>query len=34
MLNGVFSSTLLFDNNWFYIICIGHIDYIKIYMLN
>ena len=29
--NGVFSSCLLFDNNSFYIICVGQIDYIKIY---
>jgi len=29
--NGVFSSCLLFDNNLFYIICVGELDYIKIY---
>ena len=29
--NGVFSSCLLFDNNSFYIICVGEKDYIKIY---
>ena len=29
--NGVYSSSLLFDNNSFYILCIGQKDYIKIY---
>ena len=29
--NGVYSSCLLFDNNSFYIICVGQKDYIKVY---
>ena len=29
--NGVYSSALLFDNNSFYIFCVGEYDYIKIY---
>ena len=30
-INGVYSASLLFENNSFYIICVGQLNYIKIY---